>query len=226
MKRSTKKVLAGLALATVFGFSAQQTDAALIVELENGASTVTVTDNGVGDSDPTLGSVTYVGSVGVFDINVTTGISKPLVGSATEPILTLNSVNTSSTAAGTLKVRMTATDFTGPVGAGLAAPLDFGGTTNGTAALDAYVDSSNAAFGMATPAGSLGAFGPGPFDDSSASIVSATGPYSATLEATIVHAAPLDITSFGGQLRVVPEPGSLALIGLGALLVGRRRRRG
>lgn len=220
----SKKALAVLTLGSLVGLSAHQAQGALMISLENGASTVTVTDNGAGDTDPTVGSVSFIGAVGDFDVNVTTGISKPLVGSSIQPILNLDSVNVSSAASGTLEIRMTSTDFTGPIGVAVPTTLDFGGTTNGTASIDAFVDTGNILFGTATPAGSLGAFGPGPFDDSVGGLASLTAPYSATLEATIVHDDPGDVTSFGAEFRVVPEPGSLALLGLGGLLIARRRR--
>lgn len=224
MSRSIK-TLAGLTSAVlVLAVSPQQAEAALVLELESGASSVSVIDNGVGDLDLTVGSVTFNGSVGDFDVNVSTGTSKPVIGSASNPRLSLNSVNVSSASTGSIEIRVTDTDFSGPVGPGVPTLLDFGGTTNGSVGIDAFVDTSNTEFGTATSAGSIAPIATTPFDDTDSELVSLTAPFSATLVAVVTHDNAGDVTSFNGQLYV-PEPGSLALIAIGAGMVAYRRRR-
>jgi hypothetical protein len=49
-----------------------------------------------GDVNPMVGAVTFLGSVGTFLLNVGTGITKPILGSALNPSMDLNSVDVSS----------------------------------------------------------------------------------------------------------------------------------
>ena len=86
------------------------------MSLSDGGTTVTITDNGLGDSNPVIGAVTYVGAVGGnWLVNITTGLSKPVVGSATVPKMDLNSVNATSGGAGTLTIKWSDDNF-GPLG--------------------------------------------------------------------------------------------------------------
>lgn len=86
----------------------------------NAAFVLTIDDLGTGGVDQTItdpdldGLITFNGSVGVFIVNVTTGISKPLAPSP--QLMDLNSISVSSGAAGDLEIKLTDTDFT-------AAPL-------------------------------------------------------------------------------------------------------
>lgn len=64
-----------------------------ILQLMNNGMTVTIGDNSASDSNPTTGVTTYIGPVGDFATNVSTGTSKPAVGSATSPQLVLASLN-------------------------------------------------------------------------------------------------------------------------------------
>lgn len=223
---SLQQLAAGLGLAAGLAASIQA-EAATIIELSDGVVTKSVTDGGVGDLSPTPGVVVFSGTVGVFDVNVTTGLTKPLLGSATEPIMDLNSVNVNSGAVGTLTVKLTSTDFV-PTSKTFLAKLDVGGTTNGTITVDAFNDSSNTPFGTLLNTTGVGPFSNGPFADSDlgGSGQIQFGPsYSATIIATIIHDDASDVTSFDAEYRIIPEPGTVALIGLGGLLAVRRRRR-
>ena len=80
MQLGLKTSVAVLAASTV-GFGAQQAEAATIIELSDGVTTQTVVDQGPGDLSLTPGVVVFSGVVGVFNVNVTTGLSKPLLGS-------------------------------------------------------------------------------------------------------------------------------------------------
>src|SRR5262245_18482062 len=58
----------------------------------DGAAPTFCADNASCDLNPVLGAVTYLGSVGAFQINVTTGLSKPLLTGG-NPLMDLNTVN-------------------------------------------------------------------------------------------------------------------------------------
>src|SRR5688572_11527212 len=75
----------------------------------NTGATVTVTDGGAGDSSATDGLVVFMGALGDWNVNVTTGISRPIIGSELVPMLDLNSLNVTSNSgpAGSIKLELT-----------------------------------------------------------------------------------------------------------------------
>lgn len=172
-----------------------------------------------GDFNPVTGAVTYSGSLGLFSVNVTTGISKPLLtGPGT--MLDLNSVNVSG-GTGTLTIGLTDTDFF-PGGVGFL-NFNIGGTTSGTISAQAYMDAGNAEFGTGTLLGSMTSSGPAFSYTSADTIIDHTSPYSLTLVTTVTHTGAGQISSF--DANVVPEPSMLALMSLGLIGLGFAGRR-
>ena len=203
------------------------------MSLSDGGTTVTITDNGLGDSNPVIGAVTYVGAVGGnWLVNITTGLSKPVVGSATVPKMDLNSVNATSGGAGTLTIKWSDDNF-GPLGS-----ESFQSSAGGTAlapgasvTVNTYGDTGNAIFGNdGTTAQSSQTFNSVPFAGAVAAPQGGPLPasYSLTMEAVIVHTAN-GSSGFNAVLQAVPDGGStLMLFGsaLGALgLLNWRRRK-
>jgi hypothetical protein len=220
-----------LALAARTGF------AALEVQLSDGITTFSVEDNTAGDLNLDAGVVVVSTTIASWIVNVTTGISKPILGNADAPYLELNSVNVTSTAGGTLTIRVTDTDFTSVNGA--LSPAGFesliGGTTHGTLTYKTYVDGTNAEFGTQHLVSSLGPFSGGAFSDTSVDYVPASGslssPFSATIEVQVTHASGTGTaTSFDAEFVGLPEPAGLAVwsvlagIGIGAMVLVRRKR--
>ncbi|HEY8506283.1 MAG TPA: hypothetical protein VIL46_16975 [Gemmataceae bacterium] len=226
-----------VALIGALTFAAPSAEAAFVLRLTEGASSVTVVDQGAGDSNPAVGAITFIGPVGVFTINVSTGLSKPVLpASSTFAEMDLNSVNTSN-AAGTLVIELTDTDFPATTLPGTLSG-SVGGTTEGTATFWAYKNDSNEEFDIVNAEAEihLGPFTGGPDgEDFSGNASDGHGPlgtYSMTIVAEIVHGAGAGVsTSFDFDVNntAVPVPAgavlaltALPVFGLGALV--RRRR--
>lgn len=242
LKFKTKRYLplvAAVVMALVFAFSSSANALQLWIEdLDNHVSVI-VDDNGVGDTRPALGVVSWSGLVGNFDTVVSTGVSKPMMGSATSPAMDLNTVEVTSTKAGNIRIRITDTDF-GPVGSGATiefismihgnyAPLN----ASGIVAFDAYYDADNDPYGIGSnptapvSVASLGPYTLGGFGE----VVTNNGPnpgapFSLTLDLYVRHGSGNMTTSMNSNTAATPEPGTILLLGMGLLglgVIGRKK---
>ena len=226
------KVGAVFVLAWAFSIGTVSTaDAAFILRLDDpntAAVEVTVIDQGAGDINPVAGVITFSGSVGAYAVNVSTGVSKPTLGSALAPSMDLNSIDVTTGSGGLLNVFLTDTGFTGSGQLTMAS----GGTTAGSVTYAAWMDLSNVEFGMGSQIGILGPFGAGAFSGTTMGPGAGSAPYSLTERVSIVHTGN-GATSFDATLvlttsdvSLIPEPVTPALLGLalvGVAVFARRR---
>lgn len=199
MKKFAKAAVVGLALCAVH----YEASAAVQLRLSDGtvAGTIVITDQDSNDQNPTVGAVSYNGAVGAnWILNVSTGITKPVLGNALIPLLDLNTLNFSSQNEGTLTVELSETGFI-PAG---EATARIGGNALGSVTFRTWASAANTNFGKTTLLTSQGPFGPGAFDGTANGTVAVGTPYSVTLEAVIQHTGP-GKTGFNAEFQVTPS---------------------
>ena len=190
----------------------------------DGGATMSCADGAACDTNSNTGAVTVNQSLGDFIVNVSTGLSKPILTGG-DPLMDLNTVNVQmSGGSHTLTIAFSDTGFDLYGG---RIVLQYGGSLSGTNASfqqTAYYDDGNSLFGQGTLIGSVGSAA-GAFSGSVDGGWSPGGPYSVTEILTLkTGGGP---TVFSGDFEVnVPEPGTLALVGLAllGLAVAYRRR--
>jgi len=180
---------------------AQSVSAAFKLQFESGATTVTIEDNGVQDLDPRDGVIVFIGAVGSFNVQMASGLSKPVVGESNVARLDLSVLTTNSVAASKLTISLTDTDF-GPGGGDTTLTSTIGGTSNGATSFQSYLDPANAQFGTSCTSGPQGPFG-GAFDSEVTGPCILGGPFSLTAVATVTGAGT---QSFGASTSAPFEP--------------------
>ena len=197
------------------------------LRLSDGVNTVTVTDGGAGDASAFAGVVVFQGSVGNFLVNVTTGITKPTLGTPTSPVLDLNSIDVTGAGGGVLTVEFTETDFLSTA-ALVAFETLVGGVTADTVQFEHFASTTNTGF-----ATDIAVFDSGPTTGligyADTTQVALTGPYSLTTVATVTHTTGGQNSSFNSIFQSafkpttdIPEPGLAPSLLIGGLLLAGR----
>jgi hypothetical protein len=190
----------------------------------DGGPAITCADGTGCDTNPNAGVVGLSQSLGDFSVNVTTGLSKPMLTGG-DPLMDLNTVNVQMWGgAHTLVIALSDTGFDLYGG---RITTQYGGSLSGAGASfeqTAYFDTGNSLFGQGTLISAVGSAA-GAFSGAVDGGWSPNGPYSVTEILTLKTGGGLAV--FSGDFEVnVPEPGTLALVGLALLgLAAAYRRR-
>lgn len=222
MKTSKKAVAA--VLAAGLGMAAGQALAVPTLTVSDGINpAVVVMDGGGTDGCAVLGCVSWTGAVGLWNVNILGGFTKPLLGTAVSPHVDLSfNDNYSGTVAGTLTILWSDTDFnTGP---GVFVS-EIGGTRASgvtTVAYAGFASATNALNALTTPL--CGAsLTTSPFSSACSAGFVGGAAYSLTQRIVLTATGPGQTS--GDYSLQIPEPSSLALIGLGLLGLGFASRR-
>jgi hypothetical protein len=174
-------------------------------------ATVTITDNGAGDTDPTVGSIRFAGTVGDFVCNPAIAKSKPDIGSSSDARQFTSDVSLTSDSGGTLLVQVSDTDYQlSPSSGPGVMTLGYGGTTDGTYSVQAYMDPNNTAFNTGSgtyTTGLQGPFGSGSFSGNTSTNITDNGPFALTTNSTVALPAGA-VMSFSTDLNVKPKGGA------------------
>lgn len=186
---------------------------------------ITVFDNGPGDQNASAGSIYVSTNVGVWNLNISSALTKPAIGSPLNPVMDIV-VQAVSSAGGTLRYAFSDNNFLftpGTLNATLSGGLNYGATA---VAYRVFGDPANVVGAQTVLVANAGT-SPLPVIVTSSGVFNLPEPYSLTqlVELTATGATSFNVdASF--NVTSVPEPSCAALtvLALAAVGVARRRR--
>ena len=204
-----------------------RTQAAATLSLFDGVNPlITVVDNGPGDMFGATGAILVRTNVGVWQLSISSAVTKPLFGSATDPVMDLG-ITASSVSAGSLTIVFSDNGF-GPSTGILHAIVDGQNTgAPATVTYDVYGDPANVVGATTIHIASIGtsplpvtATGSGPLTLPTPFSLTQIDRFDATGATTINSDASFNVTP-------VPEPTGMALavLGLAAFALGSLHRK-
>ena len=221
MKQGYKTLIVGLA---VVGF-ANWAHAAATLSIYDGVNPLMViTDNGGGDLNGGMGQMLVVTNDGVWNLTIASAITKPALGSPTNPLMDIT-VQATSTSGGSLNYKFSDNGF-GPATGTLNATVS-GHVISGAAASVGYSVFGDPANVVGTETVLLASTGttPLPVVASNSGPLALPTPFSLTQDVTL-HASGASDISVDASFNVVPEPSTIGLVVVGLLgMLGIRRRK-
>jgi hypothetical protein len=195
--------------------------------ISNGANPViSVVDNGAGDLSSLTGVVAVVTNVGVWNLVINVGETKPAVGSITNPVMDL-SIQASSTSASPTLLALTFSDNNFALTNGVLTATLSGHIVSGAGENVAYYVFDDPGNGVGNQINQITGIGATlAVSTNTAAAFAVTAPYSLTQVVDITTTGPTSNSIDLSFQATIPEPSTIALVGLGlvgALAIRRRK---